>query len=138
MAEENKKPKISNGMIIAFGMIVVLIVGVLIYFDEKKKKELEENPINEIKSLREIQQEEGESGIETPDDLEVPENQPEVPAEPAVPEEEIETETETETPKTSTEEDEMIACPMDAKSCPDGSFVGREAPDCEFAPCPGE
>ena len=28
-----------------------------------------------------------------------------------------------------------IACQMDAKECPDGSFVGRVAPDCEFAEC---
>jgi hypothetical protein len=25
---------------------------------------------------------------------------------------------------------------MDAKMCPDGSYVGRTAPKCEFAPCP--
>ncbi len=31
-----------------------------------------------------------------------------------------------------------VACTMDAKICPDGSAVGRTAPDCEFAPCPGE
>jgi len=30
-----------------------------------------------------------------------------------------------------------IACTMDAKICPDGSAVGRVAPSCEFAPCPG-
>lgn len=29
-----------------------------------------------------------------------------------------------------------IACTMDAKACPDGSFVGRVAPACEFSPCP--
>jgi hypothetical protein len=28
-------------------------------------------------------------------------------------------------------------CTMDAKLCPDGSYVGRIAPNCEFAPCPG-
>lgn len=33
---------------------------------------------------------------------------------------------------------EFVACTMDAKSCPDGSFVGRSGPKCEFAPCPGE
>jgi hypothetical protein len=27
---------------------------------------------------------------------------------------------------------------MDAKICPDGSSVGRVAPNCEFAPCPAE
>ena len=30
-----------------------------------------------------------------------------------------------------------IACTMDARICPDGSAVGRTAPFCEFAPCPG-
>lgn len=27
-------------------------------------------------------------------------------------------------------------CPMDAKICPNGSYVGRVVPDCEFSPCP--
>ena len=31
-----------------------------------------------------------------------------------------------------------VVCTMDAKQCPDGSFVGRIAPSCEFAPCPNE
>ena len=30
----------------------------------------------------------------------------------------------------------IVACTMDAKLCPDGSAVGRTAPKCEFAPCP--
>jgi len=34
---------------------------------------------------------------------------------------------------TSTDE---VACTMEAKLCPDGSYVGRVPPDCEFAPCP--
>jgi len=34
------------------------------------------------------------------------------------------------------EELELIACSMDAKLCPDGSYVGRISPDCEFAECP--
>jgi OOP family OmpA-OmpF porin len=29
-------------------------------------------------------------------------------------------------------------CTKDAKMCPDGSAVGRQGPDCEFAPCPGD
>ncbi len=29
-----------------------------------------------------------------------------------------------------------VACTMDAKICPDGSAVGRVAPNCDFAPCP--
>ena len=35
-------------------------------------------------------------------------------------------------------DEDGVACTMDAKICPDGSYVGRVAPDCEFAPCPGE
>lgn len=27
-------------------------------------------------------------------------------------------------------------CTMEAKQCPDGSWVGRQGPKCEFAPCP--
>jgi len=29
-----------------------------------------------------------------------------------------------------------VVCTMEAKLCPDGSYVGRIAPDCEFAACP--
>jgi hypothetical protein len=31
---------------------------------------------------------------------------------------------------------EYVACTMDAKVCPDGSYVGRVGPTCEFAACP--
>ncbi len=31
-----------------------------------------------------------------------------------------------------------VACTMEAKQCPDGSYVGRSGPRCEFAACPGE
>lgn len=34
-------------------------------------------------------------------------------------------------------ESEGVVCTMDARECPDGSFVGRTGPNCEFAPCPG-
>ena len=34
------------------------------------------------------------------------------------------------------EDNKPTACTLDAKKCPDGSFVGRVAPDCEFAACP--
>jgi hypothetical protein len=30
-----------------------------------------------------------------------------------------------------------VVCTMDAKLCPDGSYVGRQGPNCEFAQCPG-
>lgn len=33
-------------------------------------------------------------------------------------------------------EDEMVACTMDAMMCPDGSYVGRVGPNCEFQACP--
>lgn len=29
-----------------------------------------------------------------------------------------------------------VACTMEALQCPDGSYVGRQGPRCEFAPCP--
>lgn len=32
----------------------------------------------------------------------------------------------------------FTACTDDAKLCSDGSSVGREGPNCEFATCPGE
>jgi|SRR3989344_2959372 len=31
---------------------------------------------------------------------------------------------------------DKIACTMDAKQCPDGSYVGRSGPKCEFTECP--
>lgn len=31
-----------------------------------------------------------------------------------------------------------VACTMEAKLCPDGSYVGRTGLNCEFTPCPGE
>jgi hypothetical protein len=33
---------------------------------------------------------------------------------------------------------EPVACTMDARMCPDGSYVGRSGPACKFAACPGE
>ncbi len=32
---------------------------------------------------------------------------------------------------------EQVACTADAMLCPDGSYVGRSGPNCEFA-CPSE
>ncbi len=32
--------------------------------------------------------------------------------------------------------EEQIACTMEAKLCPDGSYIGRVGPKCEFAECP--
>jgi hypothetical protein len=29
-----------------------------------------------------------------------------------------------------------VVCTMEAKLCPDGSYVSRTGPNCEFAPCP--
>ncbi|MCE9548826.1 Gmad2 immunoglobulin-like domain-containing protein [Candidatus Nomurabacteria bacterium] len=36
----------------------------------------------------------------------------------------------------SPKNEEQIACTMDAKMCPDGSYVGRSGLKCEFTPCP--
>jgi len=33
-------------------------------------------------------------------------------------------------------EDRNVYCTQDAKLCPDGSYVGRQGPNCEFAQCP--
>jgi len=30
-----------------------------------------------------------------------------------------------------------VRCAADVKQCPNGSYVGRVAPSCSFAPCPG-
>ena len=30
----------------------------------------------------------------------------------------------------------LISCPADAKACPDGSYVGRTGPNCDFRACP--
>ena len=30
------------------------------------------------------------------------------------------------------------ACTMEAKACPDGSYVSRTGPNCEFTPCPSQ
>lgn len=30
----------------------------------------------------------------------------------------------------------VVACTMEAKQCPDGSYVGRTGPQCQFADCP--
>jgi hypothetical protein len=34
--------------------------------------------------------------------------------------------------------DDPPACTEEAKQCPDGSYVSRTGPNCEFAPCPGD
>lgn len=33
-------------------------------------------------------------------------------------------------------EEEMVFCTADVKLCPDGSYVGRTGPNCEFSACP--
>jgi plastocyanin len=35
-----------------------------------------------------------------------------------------------------TEEGNQVVCTMEAKQCPDGSYVGRSGPNCAFAACP--
>lgn len=42
------------------------------------------------------------------------------------------------TPPASAPDTPSSGCTEEAKVCPDGSSVGREGPDCEFAACPGE
>ncbi len=33
-------------------------------------------------------------------------------------------------------EEEQVFCTQDVMKCPDGSYVGREPPDCKFKKCP--
>ncbi|HLP86276.1 MAG TPA: hypothetical protein VK153_00135 [Candidatus Paceibacterota bacterium] len=47
-----------------------------------------------------------------------------------------EEEAEETTSNTATVSNTPVACTMDAKLCPDGSYVGRVGPNCEFAKCP--
>lgn len=35
-----------------------------------------------------------------------------------------------------TDQEDQVVCTQDAKLCPDGSYVSRQSPTCEFAPCP--
>lgn len=37
---------------------------------------------------------------------------------------------------TPTQEDNQVFCTQEAKLCPDGSYVGRKGPKCEFEACP--
>ena len=37
----------------------------------------------------------------------------------------------------NTNDTQGVICTMDAKLCPDGSYVGRTGPACEFSQCPG-
>ncbi|MBI3963706.1 MAG: hypothetical protein HY341_01785, partial [Candidatus Kerfeldbacteria bacterium] len=46
-------------------------------------------------------------------------------------------ETDTANANISGNTNDQVYCTADAKECPDGSFVGRVGPDCEFAPCLG-
>ena len=41
-------------------------------------------------------------------------------------------------PKGVLPDGEPVACTMEAKICPDGSAVGRQGPNCEFAACPDQ
>ena len=34
------------------------------------------------------------------------------------------------------DDDEQVFCTQEALMCPDGSYVGRSGPKCEFSPCP--
>ncbi len=33
-------------------------------------------------------------------------------------------------------DDNIVYCTQEAMQCPDGSYVSRSGPKCEFAPCP--
>jgi hypothetical protein len=56
-----------------------------------------------------------------------------MPSQPSIPKNQIPTPSQ---PPSTPDADNPVACTMDAKICPDGSAVGRQGPDCAFAPCP--
>lgn len=33
-------------------------------------------------------------------------------------------------------DENFVRCTMEVRKCPDGSYTGRVAPNCSFAPCP--
>lgn len=108
------------GIIILFFMAVVLWKFMT---PEPKNETIKQQPVEQS---NEQQTFEGNSPIETGFTVHSGvegENQGQVPPELAPVEEDIE---------------QPVACTMEAKMCPDGSFVGRQGPNCEFAPCPGE
>jgi hypothetical protein len=39
-------------------------------------------------------------------------------------------------PPPAADDDNMRMCTQEVKTCPDGSYVGRSGPNCEFAACP--
>ena len=39
-------------------------------------------------------------------------------------------------PENGSASESPVYCTQDAKQCSDGSYVGRQGPNCEFAPCP--
>mgnify|MGYP001568350922 CR=1 FL=1 len=39
-------------------------------------------------------------------------------------------------PQAGSVSESPVFCTQDAKQCPDGSYVSRQGPNCEFAPCP--
>ena len=47
----------------------------------------------------------------------------------------IPTITQAPTPKPTSIDDRKIFCTQEAKLCPDGSYVSRTGPNCEFTPC---
>lgn len=42
------------------------------------------------------------------------------------------------TPTTKTKGKESLVCTQEVKACPEGSFVGKVGPECQFAPCPND
>lgn len=42
----------------------------------------------------------------------------------------------TKNPSSEPNPDNQVVCTQDVKLCPDGSYVGRSGPNCEFAACP--
>ncbi len=107
-----------NRTMVFFGLLALLLVGGC----------PEEQELRELKNDTKQEMEEGKKTYNAkplkPEDKSFPES-PDSPEDKKVPED-----------PSQPESKDAVACPMDAKVCPDGSSVGRVPPDCEFALCP--
>lgn len=59
-----------------------------------------------------------------------------IPNRPGITEEPLIVPLETPPGKTGKNPDDIMWCTQEAKLCPDGSYVSRTGPKCEFSPCP--
>jgi hypothetical protein len=106
----------------SFGIIILFFMAVVLW------KFIEPAPLEQVTEEQPSQQVERPEIIEAPPETPMPEwpidgTPLPLPVEPSPREE---------------NPAQPVACTMEAKMCSDGSFVGRQGPNCEFVLCPGE